>query len=241
MRSLAQQTSPSLPSSSLLQPSSPTKLRRPLRRLRRVRRSRQSCTRSQPDWVSYTGRYQSSNLVLSRLRLQRLNRLREPDHRSVAGNAAGPGERRAGGLHCCWSFAAKLPASRPHRRHHPDLRARTAIDLPTLLPHCDLRSAVIRRASGACCPPPRRSLRHSCREPTRSAGYKRDWTGFYGVGGGGDIVLTKHIGLRAQLDAVHDHPFNDILANGRWTYRFAVGPSFHLGRNVAGEKSPRTP
>ena len=26
---------------------------------------------------------------------------------------------------------------------------------------------------------------------------------------------------------------NDILANGRWTYRVAIGPSFHFGRNVS--------
>jgi hypothetical protein len=73
------------------------------------------------------------------------------------------------------------------------------------------------------------------------AGYKQDWTGFYGVGGGGDIVVTKHLGLRLQIDIVYDHPFNDILANGRWTYRFAVGPSFHMGRNIATTKSARTP
>jgi hypothetical protein len=69
------------------------------------------------------------------------------------------------------------------------------------------------------------------------AGFKRDWAGFYGIGGGADYSLTRSFGLRMQLDAVHDHPFNDILANGRWTYRFAVGPSFHFGRNIVGEKS----
>jgi hypothetical protein len=73
------------------------------------------------------------------------------------------------------------------------------------------------------------------------AGFKLDWTGFYGAGGGADFVLTKHFGLRTQIDIVHDHPFNDILANGRWTYRFAVGPSFHLGRNVAVAKSTQKP
>jgi len=65
------------------------------------------------------------------------------------------------------------------------------------------------------------------------AGYKLDWTGFYGAGGGGDFALTKHVGVRMQLDAVYNHPFNDILANGRWTFRFSVGPSFHFGRNIA--------
>jgi hypothetical protein len=65
------------------------------------------------------------------------------------------------------------------------------------------------------------------------AGFKRDWTGFYGFGGGAEVALSKHIGLRGQMDVVYNHPFNDILADGRWTYRFSVGPSFHFGRNVA--------
>jgi hypothetical protein len=68
------------------------------------------------------------------------------------------------------------------------------------------------------------------------AGYKLDWTGFYGIGGGADFTLTKHIGLRAQMDFVYNHPFNDILANGRWTFRYSVGPSFHFGRNMSGRK-----
>jgi hypothetical protein len=68
------------------------------------------------------------------------------------------------------------------------------------------------------------------------AGFKLDWTGFYGVGGGGEIALTPHIGLRMQLDAVYNHPFNDILANGRWTFRTSVGTSFHFGRNIAAAK-----
>jgi hypothetical protein len=64
------------------------------------------------------------------------------------------------------------------------------------------------------------------------AGFKLDWTGFYGAGGGGDLAITKHFGLRAQIDVVYNHPFNDILANGRWTYRYSVGPSFHFGRDT---------
>ena len=68
------------------------------------------------------------------------------------------------------------------------------------------------------------------------AGFKRDWTGFYGIGGGTDFSITKHFGLRAQIDFVYNHPFNDILANGRWTLRYSIGPSLHFGRNVgAGE------
>ena len=63
-------------------------------------------------------------------------------------------------------------------------------------------------------------------------GKKADWTGFYGLGGGGDFAITRHFGIRAQMDAVYNHPFNDILANGRWTYRYSVGPSFHFGHNI---------
>jgi len=65
------------------------------------------------------------------------------------------------------------------------------------------------------------------------AGFKLDWTGFYGAGGGADYSISRHFGIRAQMDAVYNHPFNDILANGRWTFRYSVGPSFHFGRNMA--------
>ena len=65
------------------------------------------------------------------------------------------------------------------------------------------------------------------------AGFKLDWTGFYGVGGGGEVAVSKHLSIRGQMDMVYNHPFNDILADGRWTYRFSVGPSFHFGRNMA--------
>ena len=65
------------------------------------------------------------------------------------------------------------------------------------------------------------------------AGFKRDWTGFYGVGGGAEVAVSKHLSIRGQMDVVYNHPFNDILADGRWTYRYSVGPSFQFGRNVA--------
>jgi len=74
------------------------------------------------------------------------------------------------------------------------------------------------------------------------AGFKLDWTGFYGVGGGAEIAVSKHVGIRGQMDFVYNHPFNDILADGRWTYRYSVGPSFHFGRNMAaGGKKSRKP
>lgn len=59
-----------------------------------------------------------------------------------------------------------------------------------------------------------------------------DWTGAYGVGGGADLKITGHIWARTQLDAVWNHPFNSILADGYWSYRFSIGPSFKFGPNV---------
>ncbi|MGA8940653.1 MAG: hypothetical protein WB439_15935 [Acidobacteriaceae bacterium] len=59
-----------------------------------------------------------------------------------------------------------------------------------------------------------------------------DWYGAYGVGGGVEFALAKHFGIRAQMDAVWNHPFNYVVANGGWSYRYSVGPSFHFGHNV---------
>ncbi len=62
---------------------------------------------------------------------------------------------------------------------------------------------------------------------------KLDWQGFYGVGGGFDIGVTRHVGLRIQADAVYDHLINDVLGQGHWTIRASIGPSLHFGRNIA--------
>jgi len=65
------------------------------------------------------------------------------------------------------------------------------------------------------------------------SGEKTDWQGFYGFGGGVDWNATKHVGLRAQTDLVYWRLFNDLLANGTWTVRYSIGPTFHFGRNIA--------
>src|SRR5579871_645050 len=64
------------------------------------------------------------------------------------------------------------------------------------------------------------------------AGSKTDTAGFVGLGGGFDILLSKHFAMRSQVDVVYDHLFNDILKDGRWTVRFSVGPAFNFGRNI---------
>lgn len=67
-------------------------------------------------------------------------------------------------------------------------------------------------------------------------GTKVDWVGAFGIGGGADVRLSKHLSARVQLDVAHCHPMNDILANGGWIYRLSVGPAFHFGRDIS---SPR--
>lgn len=65
------------------------------------------------------------------------------------------------------------------------------------------------------------------------SGEKKDWTGFYGFGGGADLNFTNHLGVRLQADFVHDHLFSDLLRDGRNTVRLSLGPAFQFGRNVA--------
>ena len=64
------------------------------------------------------------------------------------------------------------------------------------------------------------------------SGVKTDTTWFVGVGGGFDILATRHFALRTQTDVVWDHLFSDLLRNGRWTVRFSVGPAFNFGKNI---------
>ena len=63
-------------------------------------------------------------------------------------------------------------------------------------------------------------------------GYLTDWYGAYGAGGGAEFRVAKHFGARVQFDAGRNHPFNDILANGNFSYRVSIGPAFHFGPNI---------
>jgi hypothetical protein len=62
---------------------------------------------------------------------------------------------------------------------------------------------------------------------------KTDNVLFYGFGGGFDINFGKHFAWRTQSDLVHDHLFNDLLKDGRFTVRFSCGPAFNFGKNIA--------
>ena len=61
---------------------------------------------------------------------------------------------------------------------------------------------------------------------------KLDWQGFYGIGGGIDFRVAKHMSIRLHTDFVWDHLFDDIIRDGRWTVRTSFGPAFHFGRDI---------
>ena len=64
------------------------------------------------------------------------------------------------------------------------------------------------------------------------SGKKSDTVVFYGVGGGFDIVPTKHVGLRVGFDFVHVNLFDGFLAEGRNSLRMSIGPTWRWGKSV---------
>ena len=79
-------------------------------------------------------------------------------------------------------------------------------------------------------PFPKDALQSSVTRVEIPSGHKIDWTPFYGGSGGVDLAVTHTLGLRTIVDITYSHPFNDLAANGVWTYRFSTGISFRLGR-----------
>lgn len=59
-----------------------------------------------------------------------------------------------------------------------------------------------------------------------------DTVPFFGVGGGFELNVHKHMSMRFTTDIVNTGLYSNML-NGRQTdYRFSVGPAFHFGKNV---------
>jgi hypothetical protein len=67
------------------------------------------------------------------------------------------------------------------------------------------------------------------------SGVMQQWVGFYGFGGAIDFNVSRNFGLRVTSDFVHDHLFASLV-NARNTVRFSVGPTFHMGKNIAAQK-----
>lgn len=63
-------------------------------------------------------------------------------------------------------------------------------------------------------------------------GKKSDDVVFYGVGGGFDLNVSKHVGIRTTVDYVHCFLFKSLLAESRNSIRISVGPTFRFGGNV---------
>jgi len=68
------------------------------------------------------------------------------------------------------------------------------------------------------------------------SGSKTSWATFYGFGGGFDWNLSKHWALRAQVDQVYNHLFDDLLKDSRWTTRSSIGPAFRFGGAIPEKK-----
>ena len=58
------------------------------------------------------------------------------------------------------------------------------------------------------------------------------WTPFYGVGGGLDLNVSKHVGIRVQSDWVYTNLFDNLLRNPQYTWRMSASPTFRFGKNV---------
>jgi opacity protein-like surface antigen len=59
-----------------------------------------------------------------------------------------------------------------------------------------------------------------------------DTTYFYGLGGGADYNLTRHVHIRADLEFVHVFLYSNLLKDSRNSLRLSVGPTFSFGKNV---------
>ena len=61
---------------------------------------------------------------------------------------------------------------------------------------------------------------------------KSDLVVFWGIGGGFDVNVAKHMSVRFFTDIVHTNLFSGLLNGGENNFRFSVGPAFHWGKNV---------
>ncbi len=59
--------------------------------------------------------------------------------------------------------------------------------------------------------------------------HQTDTTWFIGLGGGFDLNVSRHVGLRFTADWVNTHLFSDLLTNRQNYVRFTVGPTFRWG------------
>lgn len=59
--------------------------------------------------------------------------------------------------------------------------------------------------------------------------HQSDTTWFIGLGGGVDINLSRHVGLRLTADWINTHLFSNLLTDRQNYARFTVGPTWRWG------------
>ncbi|MGB7435277.1 MAG: outer membrane beta-barrel protein [Candidatus Acidiferrum sp.] len=59
--------------------------------------------------------------------------------------------------------------------------------------------------------------------------HQSDLNWFIGLGGGFDLNLSRHVGLRFTADWINTHLFSDLLTNRQNYARFTIGPTFRWG------------
>jgi hypothetical protein len=60
--------------------------------------------------------------------------------------------------------------------------------------------------------------------------HQTDTTWFIGLGGGFDLNVSRHVGIRFTGDWVNTHLFSSLLTNRQNYARFTVGPTWRWGR-----------
>jgi hypothetical protein len=60
--------------------------------------------------------------------------------------------------------------------------------------------------------------------------HQTDTTWFVGLGGGFDLNLTRHVGLRFTADWVNTHLFSNLLTDRQNYARFTIGPTWRWGQ-----------
>jgi len=60
--------------------------------------------------------------------------------------------------------------------------------------------------------------------------HQTDTTWFFGLGGGFDLNLSRHVGFRFTADWINTHLFSDLLSNRQNYARFTIGPTWRWGQ-----------
>jgi opacity protein-like surface antigen len=87
----------------------------------------------------------------------------------------------------------------------------------------------IHAAANVNLPPRLAGLLGSLGAPVPSA-HQTDTTWFFGLGGGADFNVSKHVALRVTTDWINTHLYSNILTNRQNFLRVTIGPTFRWGR-----------